>query len=566
MPRTLKVDPSSPASYSSVEEAIQDAENGSVITLAPGVHTGTVDTTGLAITIVGADGDEPSILDGGDSYEPVVRSRSGALTLQSLSLRSEASDVLRVSDTKLTVADCNLQSRNAVAVHIGDGTSVDITDTRIMKSGQPMVVEDADGTVDGLTVDGAEDDAIVLRIGARIVLRGVSVVSSMRRGMFIYQAANPTIESCDIADTRKEGIYVAAGASATIKQCHVHDTGGAGIAFEPGASGKVAATKIEHTGGTAIDVPDGADVEIAEGDARSAGSAGRERRVSDPEKVEALLGELDRMVGLESVKSEVRAIIDEIQVNEWRREAGLSVDGMSNHLIFAGAPGTGKTTVGRIYGQLLAALGVLPGGPLKEVSRRDLVGQYIGHTAEKTAAVFDEAMGGVVFLDEAYTLSRQASSGGGDFGQEAIDMIVKLMEDRRNDLAVIAAGYTSEMREFLDANPGLASRFVKTIEFENYSPEELSLIIQRMLAGGDYRIDDAAKQRLYEYFRDVPKDENFGNAREARKLFEAVRKVQSQRLRTLAGRPSLDDLMQITLADVEAVTRGSGAPTAPTAP
>jgi SpoVK/Ycf46/Vps4 family AAA+-type ATPase len=300
-------------------------------------------------------------------------------------------------------------------------------------------------------------------------------------------------------------------------------------------------------------VAEGAEVEVVEAPAAATVGVGSSPSAKgDPERVEELMAELDAMVGLAGVKAEVRSIIDEIQVNEWRRAAGLAVGGASHHLVFAGAPGTGKTTVGRIYGQLLAALGALPGGPLKEVSRRDLVGQYIGHTAEKTAAVFDEAAGGVVFLDEAYTLTRQAGGGGNDFGQEAVDMIVKLMEDRRDTLAVIAAGYTAEMVQFLDANPGLASRFVKTVEFENYDADELTLITTRMVTAGDYLLEDTATPLLREHFASVQRGDDFGNAREARKLFEKLRKVQSQRLRQLGERPTLTQLQTITADDVRA--------------
>jgi SpoVK/Ycf46/Vps4 family AAA+-type ATPase len=266
------------------------------------------------------------------------------------------------------------------------------------------------------------------------------------------------------------------------------------------------------------------------------------------------------MVGLPGVKAEVHAVVDEIQVNEWRRRAGLSVGSVSHHLIFAGAPGTGKTTVARTYGKLLKSLGVLSKGQFREVSRRDLVGQYIGHTAEKTSVVFEESLGGVLFIDEAYTLSRQAGSGG-DFGQEAIDTLVKLMEDHRAEVAVIVAGYTAEMREFLDANPGLASRFSKTIEFENYSPDDLVQIIGRMVTAGDYRIDEAAHPVLRDHFARIADDPNFGNARDARRLFEGVRKVQSQRLRLLGRMPEMAELQTLTVEDVLAVTGHGGSDT-----
>jgi hypothetical protein len=202
-----------------------------------------------------------------------------------------------------------------------------------------------------------------------------------------------------------------------------------------------------------------------------------------------------------------------------------------------------------LYGKLLKALGVLPHGSFTEVSRRDLVGQYIGHTAEKTAQVFEKSLGGVLFIDEAYTLSRSAGSGG-DFGQEAIDALVKLMEDHRDEIAIIVAGYTGEMNDFLDANPGLASRFSKTIEFENYSADELLLITSRMVEGGDYHLDPAAAPPLTAYFDRIAGTPNFGNAREARRLVESIRKAQSQRLRRLGRLPTTEELRHLSSDDV----------------
>lgn len=551
MSRNLQVSPARPGAYPTISEALGDASSGSLISVEAGTYAESLDLTGLDVTIAAATAEAEVIITGGTSYDAIIGCRRGKVTLRGLTINVTDSDAVKASEGTLHMERCTINGGFGPAIRLTDQVSFTIKDSTINDAQQGLVIEDASGVVDGTTISGSIDDAVVIRLGAEPTLRNCSISRSGHRGIYMYQSAKPTIEGCEITGCRDEGILVAQNSIPIISRCHIHDTGGVGIAFEAGTSGEVDACQVEETAAPGIEIADGASVTVVERPSAKTGIGAIESSKNDPELIAKLLAELDAMVGLAGVKAEVKAIIDEIQVNEWRQTAGLSVDGMSNHLIFAGAPGTGKTTVGRIYGQLLAALGVLPGGPLKEVSRRDLVGQYIGHTAEKTAAVFDEARGGVVFLDEAYTLTRQAGAGGGDFGQEAVDMIVKLMEDMRQDLAVIAAGYTSEMRDFLDANPGLASRFVKTIEFENYSAAELTLITTRMLISGDYLLDPEAEPVLIKHFSTVERDENFGNARDARKLFEKMRKVQSQRLRGLGRQPSLEELQTLTAEDVQ---------------
>jgi Cdc6-like AAA superfamily ATPase len=347
------------------------------------------------------------------------------------------------------------------------------------------------------------------------------------------------IEDCDISGTGAEGIAVANHSSPEITRCFVHDVRGSGIAFGPGCGGTVTGHRLENTADPALSIAEGATTTVVD-----------EAPAVAPGGLEALLSELDGMIGLPSAKAEVRALVDELQVNEWRRRAGLPVGVASHHLVFTGAPGTGKTTVARVYGRLLKELGVLPKGEFLEVTRRDLVGQYIGHTAEKTAQVFEKAMGGVLFIDEAYTLSR--SVGGGDFGQEAIDMLVKLMEDHRDEVAVIVAGYTDEISEFMAVNPGLASRFGKTVEFENYVPDELVSILSLMASAGGYDLDRASDSVLTRHFAGIAADPSFGNARDARKLFESMRKAQSQRLRGTGTMPTVDEMRTLNTDDVVA--------------
>lgn len=566
MSRVLQVSAERHGAYPTIGEALAVAPAGAVIAVDPGTYYESLDLTGATITIAAAvagpgtagprDGhtkaDTEVILAGSASLDPLVRCRDGSVTLRGITLRAGDCAAVDIEHATLKMEACRLSAGFGPAVRLSDRAEFTVTGCTISGAQQGLVIEDATGTVEGTTISEIVDDGVVVRLGADPTFRNCTISGCGHRGVYIYQSGKPTIEGCDISGTGDEGIAVAQYSIPLLIRVYVHDTKGVGISFASGTSGEVDSCKVENTAEPGLHIAEDANVTVTEAaNSAAAGLGAADANKGDAEKVESLLAELDAMVGLASVKAEVKAVIDEIQVNDWRRSAGLSVGGMSHHLIFAGAPGTGKTTVGRIYGQLLAALGVLPGGPLREVSRRDLVGQYVGHTAEKTAAVFDECRGGVVFLDEAYALSRQAGGGGNDFGQEAIDMIVKLMEDLRNEIAVIAAGYTSEMLDFLDANPGLASRFVKTIEFENYSADELTLIITRMIGASDYALAADAEQLLLRHFTAVKRSENFGNARDARKLFELLRKTQSQRLRQLGRRPTIEELRVLTADDIK---------------
>jgi stage V sporulation protein K len=212
---------------------------------------------------------------------------------------------------------------------------------------------------------------------------------------------------------------------------------------------------------------------------------------ADTSNAQSALAELDALEGLESVKTQMRDLIDQVKTFKIREAQNLRNPEMSQHMVFTGNPGTGKTTVARIVGKIYHALGILSKGHLVEVDRDDLVGQYIGHTAVKTKEVIEKAAGGVLFIDEAYSLKRDGSSSN-DFGIEAIDTLNKAMEDLRGDLVVIAAGYKNEMKAFINANPGLRSRFRTYIDFEDYTGKELCDIFLRILKKNDYKITEDA--------------------------------------------------------------------------
>jgi len=278
-------------------------------------------------------------------------------------------------------------------------------------------------------------------------------------------------------------------------------------------------------GGTIPDSPDSLTLLLPE----DLGEAAEEEQLGGTaDGIAALREELNAMVGLASVKETVNDLANLLLMSQQRRAMGLQVAPMSHHLVFAGPPGTGKTTVARLYGKLLHALGVLRSDHVVEAARSDLVGRYVGHTAQLTAEVFERAKGGVLFVDEAYSLAPRGA--GNDFGQEAIDTLVKLMEDHRDEAVVIVAGYTNEMQRFLDSNPGLASRFNHQVEFPDYSDDELVTIVERMAKGSGYTCGEQTTAALHEHFSGVVRDVNFGNARYARQVLERMITRQAGRL------------------------------------
>ncbi len=279
-----------------------------------------------------------------------------------------------------------------------------------------------------------------------------------------------------------------------------------------------------------------------------------------PRSLEELLADLDALIGLERVKREIHRQVALLRVEKLRVDAGLKSPTMTRHLVFTGNPGTGKTTVARLVGGIYQALELLSRGHLVEVDRSELVAGYLGQTATKTADVVASAAGGVLFVDEAYSLTNNGS-GGDQYGQESVDTLVKEMEDRREDLVVIVAGYPAPMASFIAANPGLASRFRTTIEFEDYSDDELVAILRHLAQGADYELEPEAEQRFREVLARTPRGSSFGNGRYARNALEAAIGHHAWRLRETEN-PTIEQLRVLVARDFdeEPLDEGAAAP------
>lgn len=266
-------------------------------------------------------------------------------------------------------------------------------------------------------------------------------------------------------------------------------------------------------------------------------------------KIKALVDELNGMVGLSEVKEEIQSLINLIKIRKLREDMNMPVMDMSYHMVFTGSPGTGKTTVARLVGKIYKELGILSDGKMIETDRSGLVAGYVGQTAMKVHDVVKEAMGGVLFIDEAYSLVNPDMPN--DFGTEAVDTLVKLMEDNRDNLVIIVAGYTEEMKTFLKSNTGLVSRFNKFINFPDYTKDELVSILAVMAQKAGLEIDEDAKEKVLELLENMKSSQwkNFGNARGMRNLFEKFVMNQANRLVKLEN-PTKEDLMTIKRDDV----------------
>ena len=312
---------------------------------------------------------------------------------------------------------------------------------------------------------------------------------------------------------------------------------------------------MENLGRTGEVTPDGAPQTAKQTDGDSGmpvqTATGGPAPAPEPEKPKEPekdpMEELESLVGLTTIKEDVKELMAFVKIQKLRKDAGLKSVPVSLHLVFTGNPGTGQTTVARIIGRLYKQIGVLSQGQLVEVDRSGLVAGYVGQTALKTQEQIKKAMGGVLFIDEAYALAQKDDA----FGQEAIDTVLKAMEDHRDDLVVIVAGYTKPMEKFINSNPGLKSRFNKYFEFPDYTIDELEAIFNLNCKKYDYIVEEDAQKQIRARIvsRKMQRQDNFANAREVRNMFEDIITNQARRVAAMEN-PTHDDMMLITVMDL----------------
>ncbi|MDT0464430.1 right-handed parallel beta-helix repeat-containing protein [Streptomyces gibsoniae] len=505
-----------------------------------------------------------------------VHAQGGEVVLERLKTDGGNGAALRAAGPKarLTVRDADLAVGGPVAVELEESASATLSAVRLRSGGGTglALASGSRAEVNGSAFSGC---TTVVGAEAELTVQDSEFTGSDSDGLRVTGGGAVTAVGCRINGARGHGVHVQASSRAELTNCAVFDNGGDGVRCNTDEPVRVHDCEVRDNGGVPVHQLKSRQVSVERVDTggapsgRTVTSADALGGVSGPESGRqpqgarhtgtGPLAELEALVGLESVKREVTGLINLNKMTQRRQEMGLPMPPMSRHLVFAGPPGTGKTTVARLYGAVLAELGILSQGHIVEVARADLVAQIIGGTAIKTTEVFNKALGGVLFIDEAYTLTNQSRGTGPDFGQEAVETLMKLMEDHRDEVVVIVAGYSAQMDQFLASNPGMASRFARTVEFPNYSPEELVTIVRGLCAKHYYELSESALEALDRYFEDVPKSETFGNGRVARQVFEEMISKQASRL---AAEPPEDDgeLSRLTGADVITVPADQAAP------
>src|SRR4051794_40130113 len=534
-------------------------------------------------------------LAGSSTNHPAVYAEGGStIVIQESRLHDIPVDGVQVFDNAmLDMRDCEVTTCGNLAVYAARGGKVILCRTKVQGLEKNGIVGDSGSDVQLIDCEVCDVySAVVVQDGATATVRGSTFHDLRGNGVVVQTNAKLNVGGSRFSNTVWPAIAVIGPGSATIDQCLIDRCGRDhwGVGVTEAAKVVITSSRICNCPGPALEVESDSSVELQNCDLHDCGPGlllvkGGQLRLADvrlnakdlaaafrvegrvPVNVErcslngqpladgpimdnASFAKLDALVGLSGVKDELKRLVDFAQVQRQRKQQGLPTSATTLHLVFTGNPGTGKTTVARIVGQIYANLGLLDSGHVIETDRASLVAGYVGQTAIKTAEVVQSAIGGVLFIDEAYTLTNGQGQGH-DFGSEAIDTLLKAMEDNRDRLAVIVAGYTDPMRHFIDANPGLKSRFTRYIEFEDYSVAELQQILLASLKADDFVVTADAEVTINKVITALHRNrgDTFGNGRAMRELFEKIVELQARRLAATPG-ASPTELQQILADDV----------------
>jgi Holliday junction resolvasome RuvABC ATP-dependent DNA helicase subunit len=450
--------------------------------------------------------------------------------------------------------DCAVAKTSQAGMEVSSGAGPTVRDSRFSDSDGAGIFLDTDSaaTIEDSTILDAGGSGLVAWTGARPIVRTLRIERTGKNGVYVNAGAHGQLDDISISASEFPAIYIGKGADPRIRRAHVENTD-RDVNLADGAEPTFVDCTVSNVRNTSMPASTGRAVRAVAGGGGGAVTAASDGQTEDGQAdtldIGALLHRLNELVGLTGVKNDVGTLVKLMQMVKRRQEMGLSPPPLSRHLVFAGNPGTGKTTVARLYGEILNALGMLARGHLVEVDRGQLVGEYVGHTAPKTQAAFKRALGGVLFIDEAYALVPEGQSN--DFGQEAISTLVKLMEDHRDQVVVIVAGYPGSMTRFIDANPGLSSRFNRTLTFEDYTPPELVDIVAHQAVDHEYTLPDETVAALADYFSSSEGANRSGNGRFARQVFQEMTERHAYRIAEVDN-PTKEQLSTLLAVDVPA--------------